>query len=109
MSILSQSDPFGNSSTWADQVQVTDWKPIKNGGNLRAMATVRIGPLTVHGVRVIQQPGQKAWISLPQRQDESGRYFPVITTDDDHLKNTIRDKVLAMYGDSVMFGLGGAQ
>jgi DNA-binding cell septation regulator SpoVG len=38
-------------------------------GNLKAMASVRIGPsLVVHKCRVIQQPGQRAWVSMPQEQ-----------------------------------------
>jgi DNA-binding cell septation regulator SpoVG len=36
-------------------------------GNLKAMASVRIGPsLIVHKCRIIQQPGQHAWVSMPQ-------------------------------------------
>jgi DNA-binding cell septation regulator SpoVG len=40
-------------------------------GNLKAMASVRIGPsLLVHKCRVIQQPGQRAWVSMPQERWE---------------------------------------
>jgi DNA-binding cell septation regulator SpoVG len=38
-------------------------------GNLKAMASVRIGPsLLVRKCRVIQQPGQRAWVSMPQER-----------------------------------------
>jgi DNA-binding cell septation regulator SpoVG len=42
-----------------------------SAGSLRAFASVRIGPaLVVHKCRVIQQPGQRAWVSMPQERWE---------------------------------------
>jgi DNA-binding cell septation regulator SpoVG len=42
-----------------------------SAGNLKAFASVRIGPsLVVHKCRVIQQPGQRAWVSMPQERWE---------------------------------------
>jgi DNA-binding cell septation regulator SpoVG len=38
-----------------------------SAGSLRAFASVQIGPaLTVHKLRIIQQAGQRAWVSPPQ-------------------------------------------
>lgn len=39
-------------------------------GSLRAFADVRVEPLgwVIRGFRIIQQPGQKAWVSVPQRE-----------------------------------------
>jgi hypothetical protein len=38
-------------------------------GSLKAMASVRIGPSpVVHKCRVIQQPGPRAWVSMPQER-----------------------------------------
>ena len=44
-------------------------------GNLRAIASVQIGPLVIHGCRVVQQPGQAAWTSAPQSEwtDAAGK------------------------------------
>jgi DNA-binding cell septation regulator SpoVG len=40
---------------------------VVSAGSLRAFASVRIGPaLVLHKCRVIQQPGQQAWIAMPQ-------------------------------------------
>jgi DNA-binding cell septation regulator SpoVG len=53
-------------------------------GNLRAFAKVRLGAVVIHGLRVIRQPGQKAWCALPQipgraKADGSGAgWYPVI-------------------------------
>jgi DNA-binding cell septation regulator SpoVG len=53
-------------STKPSSIQVVELTAIAKG-NLKAMASVRIGPsLTLHKCRVIQQPGQRAWVSMPQ-------------------------------------------
>jgi DNA-binding cell septation regulator SpoVG len=53
------------------------------GSNLRAFVDVQIGTsLTIYGFRVIQQPGQSAWVSAPQRtyqgDDGKTRYAPIM-------------------------------
>ena len=77
-------------------------KPVKTPGNLRAFADVQIGPLVVTGCRVIQQPGQRPWVSMPQAQAEDGRFFPCLRTDDDALRQNVRDRVLAACGPTVL-------
>jgi len=55
-----------SSKSTPSTIQVMELTAIGKG-NLKAMASVRIGPsLTLHKVRVIQQPGQRAWVSMPQ-------------------------------------------
>lgn len=69
-------------------------RPVKTPGNLRAFADVQIGPLVVTGCRVIQQPGQAAWVSMPQAQADDGRFFPCLRSDDDALRQNVKDRVL---------------
>lgn len=76
-------------------VTVIKVTPVPTPGNLRAFADVQIGPLVVTGCRVIQQPGQRPWVSMPQTQADDGRWFPVLRTDDDLLRAQVRDRVLA--------------
>lgn len=50
-------------------------------GNLKAFVTVRIGPLTVRDFRIVQQPGQRAYVSAPQAEYEMNgqrRYKPLL-------------------------------
>ena len=73
--------------------------PVPKGGNLKAYATVRAGPWTIHGIRVVQQPGQRPWVSLPQAEgkpDSSGKrtWWPVIECADKALKQAIETAVL---------------
>lgn len=60
-------------------------------GNLRALIDVRVGPFTIKGVRVVQQDGQAAWVTLPQQQDKNGNWWPIIKCDDKELENSIKD------------------
>lgn len=69
-------------------------KSVQNPGNLRAFADIRVGPLVIHGARVIQQPGQQPWVAMPQTQADDGRWFPCLRTDDEDLRHQVRDRVL---------------
>lgn len=69
-------------------------RAVQNPGNLRAFADVKIGPLVVTGCRVIQQPGQRPWVSMPQAVADDGRFFPCLRTDDDDLRAAVRERVL---------------
>ena len=76
------------------EVSVVRLRPVAHSGNLRAFADVRVGPLVLRSLRVIQQPGQRAYVSMPQVSDEEGHYFPLITCDDEALKTRLRETVL---------------
>jgi DNA-binding cell septation regulator SpoVG len=69
-------------------------RPVKTPGNLRAFADVQIGPLVVTGCRIVQQPGQAAWVSMPQVQADNGTFYPCLRTDDDALRADVRERVL---------------
>lgn len=47
----------------------------QESGSLRAIATIRVGPLYIHGCRLIQQAGQHPWASPPQSEwkDSTGK------------------------------------
>jgi hypothetical protein len=70
-------------------------------GNLKAFAIVNVGGITIHDVRVIQQPGQDAWISGPQREwtdrDGNRKFSPIVQFDED-LKKQIQVVVLNEWG-----------
>jgi DNA-binding cell septation regulator SpoVG len=70
---------------------------IMTPGNLKALVDVRLGPLLVRNCRIIQQPEQRPYLSLPQERREDGRYFPIVTTQDRELKDRIQSAVLAAF------------
>lgn len=64
-------------------------------GNLRALVSIRVDPWIIHGCRVIQEPGKRAWASLPQSQSRfSGRWFPVVELADKAIEDAIKAAVL---------------
>jgi DNA-binding cell septation regulator SpoVG len=80
----------------ADKIEIIKITPITTGGSLRAFVSVRIGALTVHDFRVVQQPGQHAWVSAPQKElnkDGNRKFFPVVELTEP-LKKIVSDKVL---------------
>jgi DNA-binding cell septation regulator SpoVG len=50
--------------------------------------------ITIRGLRIIQQPAQKAYVALPQERSQDGRYFPILTTQDTRLKDALQAAVL---------------
>ena len=82
-------------------IRVESIKPIAGPGNLRAFAVVNISDkIRICDVRVIQQPGQKAWVSMPTRayeKDGQQKWAPTVELLDDKLKAEVRNAVLAEF------------
>jgi DNA-binding cell septation regulator SpoVG len=71
------------------------------GGNVRAFVDIQLGTtVVVHGFRIIQQPGQKPWVSPPQREwtgdDGKRHYAPVVELSGD-LKRQVEQAILAAW------------
>ncbi len=62
-------------------IQVERIIPIRKG-NLQAFASITLGAMRINSLRIIQQPNQSAWVSLPQSEkvgeDGQKSYFPII-------------------------------
>jgi len=68
-------------------------------GNLKAFVTVTINKkVRISGLRIVQQPGQTAWVSMPQSEVKSDngkpKYYPIVEILDPTLKQQIQDAVL---------------
>ena len=65
-----------------NRVEILAIKPLTKPGNLKAFVSIRVGELIVHDLRVVQQSGQAAWVSPPQREytDQQGqrKFYPVV-------------------------------
>ncbi len=91
------------TSNHTPPVKVLKVTPIPNGGNLKAYAAVQVGLWTIHGVRIVQQPGQRPWVSLPQTEgkpDSRGKrtWWPVVECEDKALQRAIEAAVLKAWG-----------
>jgi hypothetical protein len=47
---------------------------------------------------VIQQPGRRAWASVPQQQSRDGRWYPLIEVRNPDLLAAVRQAVLDAWG-----------
>ena len=82
------------------EIRVLKVKKIEKGA-LQAFVDVEIGEVHIKGFRVVQQPGQSAWVSVPQtEQVKNGtkRYFSLIELPND-LKRKVQDVVLEAWKD----------
>lgn len=79
-------------------VHVIECRSIAGAGNLKAVATVQIGTsIVIRGVRIVQQLGQRAWVSMPA-QKNGEKWFTVIEITKPALKEAIASAVLAAWG-----------
>lgn len=79
---------------------------VSHAGNVKAFCRVRVGALVLSGFKVVQQPGQRAWVSIPQLRDDKGQYYPMLQVLSPTLKEEINEAVLNAWRDSVAMGLG---
>jgi DNA-binding cell septation regulator SpoVG len=91
---------FSQAPKSRKSIEVLAIKPIQNTRNLRAFASVRIGDITIHDLRIIQQEKQKAWVSLPQREyvnSDGQRRFSAVIEVSEELKRVVSDAVLTAW------------
>jgi DNA-binding cell septation regulator SpoVG len=78
-------------------VVVENIRPV-DAGNLKAFASIMLGgKVRINDVRVIQQPGQRAWVSMPARsyeKDGQRKWAPIVELMDGPLKGQISNAVL---------------
>jgi DNA-binding cell septation regulator SpoVG len=81
-------------------VEVLAITPSTNAGNIRAFVTIKIGEVTIHGLKVVQAPGQAAWCALPSKEytsREGQRRFAPIIEITGPLKEAVSKAVLAAW------------
>jgi DNA-binding cell septation regulator SpoVG len=78
-------------------VQVLQLKRLTTPGNLKAFVKLSVEGMIFHDFRIVQQPGQAAWVSPPQAEwaDKAGKkhYKPLIELPE-MLKNEVSEAVL---------------
>lgn len=73
-----------------------------NKGNVKAFASVKLGDtLTIHSIKIVQQPGQRPYVRLPE-SEQNGRYFPVVSADDQRFQDALQEKVLAAWQETTV-------
>ena len=78
------------------QIQVLEIKPVDNS-NLKAFVKIKIGETTFHDFRIVQQSGQKVWVSPPATQwtrKDGKTYRKVLIELPRRLKEAVSNAVL---------------
>jgi len=82
-------------------ITVDSIKPITGAGNLRAFANITIAnKIRISDVRIIAQPNQKPWVSMPSRAYEKEgqrKWAAIVELLDETLKKEVSDVVLAEF------------
>ena len=103
------SPPDCNPISAKNPVSVLKLTPaVRAADGTRAFATVRIGAITINGIRVLTPAtGGHARVELPHLQAADGRRWACVSIDDADLREYVSDAVLGAWRDAVMFlGLG---
>jgi DNA-binding cell septation regulator SpoVG len=81
---------------YTQRISVTAIHPTDQAGNVKAFVIIRLGEaLEIRGCKIIQQPGQKAWVAMPDRPHTDGKgYTPYVKILDDRLMEAISNAVL---------------
>lgn len=95
------------SNPYLARLEVIRITPVGTG-NVKAFASVKLGnTLVIHSVKIIQQPGQKAFVRLPD-QKSGEKYFPVVEWVDQAFMDAVSEKVLAAWqGETAVAGQNG--
>jgi DNA-binding cell septation regulator SpoVG len=85
----------------SQNIAILSISPVKDRGSLRAFLNVRLGPFVINDCTVIQEPGKRAWFSLPvlSYKNKYGtiQYKTLIQIVDEELKNEISQAVLSAW------------
>ena len=49
-------------------IEVLEVRRVEGGGNVRAFLALRIGGITIRDAKIVQQPGRRPWLAMPDRQ-----------------------------------------
>lgn len=70
---------------------------------VRAVASVRVGGVLAHGVRVVQHGGRVV-VRMPERRSPDGEWLPVVVIESPALRLAIADSVLDAFRAAAPFG-----
>jgi hypothetical protein len=78
-------------------IEVLEVWRTQNAGNVRVFVSLRLGGITIHGAKIVQQNGQRPWLAMPDRQwtadDGEARYTAIVELAPS-LKRRVSDAVL---------------
>lgn len=89
--------PEGADGNKPHAIKVVKIRPVQDGGNVRAFATVEVDEWTLYACRVVQQPGQRAFAQLPMKEGSGGKSYPILGCNDTHLAERVKACILTAW------------
>lgn len=74
--------------------RIIDFKLVETNSNVKAFATIEVGPFVIYDIKVIKQDGCKAYCVFPQLKLQNNTYVPIIKCIDGKIKNIIFSAIL---------------
>jgi len=84
-------------------VKVLNLRPVQNRGNLKAFVDVEINEILIRSFRVVQQPGQRPWVSPPVESwegDDGQRHYRRLVVLPEDLREEVFRAILAAWRES---------
>jgi DNA-binding cell septation regulator SpoVG len=83
-----------------ENIEILDIKTLANAGTLRALVSIRVGPVIIHDCKIIRQENQKPWFALPSREftgkDGERKFSPAVELPEG-LKREVAQAVLSSW------------
>lgn len=84
-------------------IEIINIHRLTGSGTVKAFVDFSIAEkMVIYGAKIIQQPGQRAWVAMPDRAyqvDGETRYAPVVKIEDGGLKEKITSAILGAWGN----------
>lgn len=87
----------------ANEFTVVRMNKLTTQGPLKAFVDLKIGPVTIKGLRVVEPKGNRIFVTMPQtevkptKEGEKAKYFPIVVIEDKELMESIQRYVIEVY------------
>ena len=85
----------------SNDIEIRQIVKFSGEGYSKAAVTFRVGPLVIHGARLMEKEGTR-WLSMPSRKLSNGNWLDFIELSSKELKNTLEKLALEAYENSAL-------
>lgn len=80
----------------SSEIEIRSITKVATEGFLKALVTLRIGPMIVRGARIMEKEGRR-WLSMPSRKTRQGNWLHLAFIPDPALQEQVEKVALAKY------------
>ena len=87
-----------------DDIEIRQIVKFSGEGYGKASVTFRVGPLVIHGSRIMEKNGRR-WLAYPSRPGGEGKWFHVISCESPEMAKHIERLALEAYDNTVQLDI----